>query len=451
MLGGFFKTENLKPGPGELRSAGQKRTLKNKFLIVDRVIPKKTWTTKRLMTIGGISALVLLIAGSFYFTSGKSKLNVDTERITISDITKGPFQESIPENGTVMPLITYYLVTPDGGRVEQKYVEDGAILKEGDPILRLSNTDLELNLSNQMTNVSSMLAQTQLSRVNADQNTVNKLTQMADVESQYREAERIYNLDKKLYAQKVIGSQEYKQAENNYNYYLQKRQLAQTILKQDTISRAQQEKQDQESYQRAQNTMQILQKKVGGLIIRAPHDGQLTSLDAEIGQSKTPGTSIGQLDVLDGFKVRLSDVDEHYLARVITGLTGTFNFSGKDYKLKIIKVYPQIANGRFQVDMTFVGDVPKGIRKGQTLQITLALSDETTAILVPKGGFYQQTGGNWIFKLSEDGKTAFRQEITLGRMNTDYYEVLSGLKPGDKVVTSSYENYGTMQVLVLKK
>ncbi|HVV05797.1 MAG TPA: HlyD family efflux transporter periplasmic adaptor subunit [Puia sp.] len=418
---------------------------------MDRVIPKKTWTTKRLMTIGGITALVLLIAGSFYFTSGKSKLNVDTERITISEITKGPFQESIPENGTVLPLTTIYLVTPDGGRVEEKYVEDGAILKKGDPILRLSNTDLELNLSNQMTNVSSMLAQTQLSRVNADQNTVNKLTQMADVESQYKEAERIYNLDKKLYAQKVIGSQEYKQAENNYNYYLQKRQLAQTILKQDSISRAQQEKQDQESYQRAQNTLVILQKKVGGLIIRAPLDGQLTSLDAEIGQSKTPGASIGQLDVLDGFKVRLSDIDEHYLSRVITGLTGTFNFAGKDYKLKIYKVYPQISNARFQVDMSFVGEVPKGIRKGQTLQITLALSDETTAILVPKGGFFQQTGGNWIFKLSADGKTAFRQEITLGRMNTDYYEVLAGLKPGDKVVTSSYENYGNMQELVLKK
>lgn len=420
---------------------------------MDRVIPKKRWTTKRLMTIGGISALVLLIAGSFYFTSGKSKLNVDTERITISDITKGPFQESIPQNGTVLPHTTIYLVTPDGGRVEEKYVEDGAILKKGDPILRLSNTDLELNLSNQMTNVSSMLAQTQLSRVNADQNTVNKLTQMADVESQFKEAERIYNLDKKLYAQKVIGSQEYKQAENNYNYYLQKRQLAQTILKQDTISRAQQEKQDQESYQRAQNTLVILQKKVGGLIIRAPQDGQLTSLDAEIGQSKTQGAPIGQLDVLDGYKVRLSDIDEHYLSRVVTGLTGTFTYGSdnKTYKLRIYKLYPQITNARFQVDMEFVGDVPKGIRKGQTLQITLALSDETTAILVPKGGFYQQTGGNWIFKLSEDGKTAYRQEITLGRQNTDYYEVLSGLKPGDKVVTSSYENYGNMQELVLKK
>ncbi|HTI09362.1 MAG TPA: HlyD family efflux transporter periplasmic adaptor subunit [Puia sp.] len=418
---------------------------------MDRVIPKKTWTAKRLMTIGGISALVLLIAGSFYFTSGKSRLNVDLERVTISEVKKDSFQESIPQNGTVLPKTTIYLVTTDGGRVEEKYVEDGAILKKGDPILRLSNTDLELNLSTQMTGVSSMLANMQLSKVTADQNTVSKLTQMADVESFYKEAERVYILDKKLYAQKVIGSQEFKQAENNYNYYLQKKQLAQEILKQDTISRTQQQNQDKESYQRAQNTLNILKTKVNGLILRAPVDGQLTSLDAEVGQSKTAGYALGQLDVLDGYKVRLSDVDEHYINRIFTGLSGTFSFNEKNYKLKITKVYTQVTNGRFQVDMDFVSDVPKGIRKGQTLQITLALSDQVTAVLVPKGGFYQQTGGNWIFKVSDDGKTAYRVDIQLGHQNPDYYEVLSGLKPGDKVVTSSYETYGNMQELVFKK
>ena len=418
---------------------------------MDRVIPKKTWTVKRLLTIGGISALIFLIAGSFYFTSGGSKLNVDLERVTISEVKKDSFQESIPQNGTVLPKTTIYLVTTDGGRVEQKYVEDGAILKEGQPILKLSNTDLELNLSNQMTSVSNMLATMQLSKVNADQNTVSKLTQMADVESLWKEADRVYTLDKKLYAQKVIGSQEFKSAENNYNYYLQKRQLAQEILKQDTISRQQQQQQDKESYQRAQNTLEILKRKVNGLIIVAPRDGQLTSLDAEVGQSKTAGYNLGQLDVLDGFKVRLPDVDEHYINRIMTGLNGTFSFNEKNYKLKISKVYTQVTNGRFQVDMDFIGEVPKGIRKGQTLQITLALSDETAAILLPKGGFYQQTGGNWIFKLSEDGKTAYRVDIQLGHQNSDYYEVLSGLKPGDKVVTSSYETYGTMQTLVFKK
>jgi HlyD family secretion protein len=193
-----------------------------------------------------------------------------------------------------------------------------------------------------------------------------------------------------------------------------------------------------------------MKQKVGDLIVRAPIDGQLTSLDAEIGQSKNKGERLGQIDVLDGYKVRV-DIDEHYISRIFIGLKGNFDFDNKTYNLEIKKVYTQVTNGRFQVDMEFIGDVPKGIRRGQTLQIRLALSDETQALLLPKGGFYQQTGGNWIFKVSDDGKSAYKVDIQLGRQNPDYYEVLSGLKPGDKVVTSSYENYGDMQELVLKK
>lgn len=420
--------------------------------MVDIVRKKKTWTTKRLMTIGGILALILLIAGSFYFTSGKSRLNVDLERITVSTITKASFQESIPQNGTVLPLTTIYLVTTDGGRVETRYVEDGAILKKGDPILKLANTDQELNMSNAATQVSQMLATTQYAEVQAAQNTVSKQTALVATQLQYDEAQRIYNLDTKLFAQHAIGSQEMASATNNYNNYKTQLQLQREILRQDTISRQQQSDQNRQNLERAKASLEIVQRKVQGLTIVAPRDGQLTSLDAEIGQSKPPGAPLGQLDVLDGFKVRLSDVDEHYINRVFTGQTGTFNLQqDTTYKLKIVKVYTQVTNGRFMVDMNFVGKLPHGIRKGQTLQITLALSDETTAVLVPRGGFYQQTGGNWIFKLSEDGKTAYRTEIQLGRQNTDYYEVLSGLKPGDKVVTSSYENYGNMQELVLKK
>jgi HlyD family secretion protein len=404
------------------------------------------------LTIGGILALALLIFASFYFARGGNKLNVDLDRITISEIKQDKFQESIPENGTVLPLTTIYLNTPDGGRVAERYVEDGAILKKGDPILRLTNTDVELSAANQANTVSQTLASIQLDRVTAEQNTVLKLNNMADVESLFVEAERLYNLDKKLYAQHVIGSQEYQTAVNNYNYLLRKRDLQQEILHQDSISRDEQTKQEDESYQRAQQTLNIMKEKVNDLIIRAPIDGQLTALDAEVGQTKTPGYALAQIDATNGYLVRLTDVDEHYVNRVFTGQTATFTLGDSStYKLKIIKVYTQIALGRFQVDMHFVGKVPQGLRKGQTLQVTLALSDERSAILVPKGGFYQQTGGNWIFKVSEDGKTAYKVDIQLGQQNTDYYEVLSGLKPGDKVVTSSYENYGNMQELVLKK
>jgi len=303
---------------------------------------------------------------------------------------------------------------------------------------------------NQQNTVYNTLTQMQINRNAAQQNTVNKLTQMADVESQFKEAERIYNLDKKLYDQKAIGLQEFKKAENDYNYYLTKRELARQILKADTISTKQQQLQDKQSYEGSQQALTIMKKKVEDLIVKSPVDGQLTSLDAEVGQTKTPGARIGQIDVLGGFKVRV-DVDEHYLSRIFTGLKGTFTFADTLYNLEIQKVYSQIVNGRFQVDMIFKGKVPKGIRRGQTLQILLALSDARTALLLPKGGFYQQTGGNWIFKVNENGTLAYKVDIQLGNQNTDYYEVLNGLQPGDKVVTSSYENYGTMQELVLKK
>jgi HlyD family secretion protein len=216
------------------------------------------------------------------------------------------------------------------------------------------------------------------------------------------------------------------------------------------VSNSQQVSQALQSYNGSQNALGVMRKKVGDLIVRAPIDGQLTSLDAEIGQNKNKGERLGQVDVLSGYKVRV-DVDEHYLSRVVIGLTGETSFAGKDYKLKITKVFSQVNNGRFQVDMLFTDKVPEGIRRGQTLQIRLALSDETQALLLAKGGFYQQTGGNWVYKLDNDGRTAYKMDVQLGRQNPDYYEVLSGLKAGDKVVTSSYENYGNMQELVLKK
>jgi HlyD family secretion protein len=418
--------------------------------MVDRVIKKKKWSTKRLLTIGGITALVLLAFGSYYLTSGKSRLNVDLDRITIATVTKGPFQETIPVNGVVLPISSIYLDATEGGRVEEKYVEDGTIMKKGEPILRLSNTDIQLQMVTQQTNVYNLLTQMQIASNAAQQNTVTKMNQVTDVESLLREAKRIYELDKVLFDKKAIGSQEFQQAKNNYDYYEQKKKLTDQIMAQDSVSNAQQVSQAKQSVVGAQMAMGVLRKKSGDLVVRAPVDGQLTSLDAEIGQNKNKGERLGQIDVLTGFKVRV-DVDEHYISRIYSGLKGKFTFADSNYDLKIFKVYTQVTAGHFQVDMQFIGPVPKGIRRGQTLQILLALSEEKQAILVPRGGFYQQTGGNWIFKVSEDGKTAYRADIQLGNQNPEFYEVLLGLNPGDKVVTSSYENYGNMQELILKK
>jgi HlyD family secretion protein len=316
--------------------------------------------------------------------------------------------------------------------------------------MRLSNTEVELSLIQQQTALYNLAAQNQIATNAALQNTVNKRNTLTDAESALREAKRVYELDSVLYTQKAIGSQEYRKAANDYKTALQKQQLNSQIMAQDSLSTVQQARSNETSYKGSAKALDVMNHKVGDLIVVSPMDGQLTSLDAEIGQSKKQGDRLGQIDTLKGYKVRV-EVDEHYLSRIYTDLKGTFDFAGASYKLKIIKVFSQITAGHFQVDMTFVGDAPKGIRRGQTLQILLALSDERQAVLVPRGGFYQQTGGNWIFKVSADGKMAYRADIQLGNQNPEFYEVLSGLAPGDKVVTSSYENYGTMQELVIKK
>jgi HlyD family secretion protein len=416
---------------------------------MDIPIEKKRFPKSLIIKVIGSILIVSLIIFVFVSTGGKSKLNVDADRISISEVSNGVFQENIPVNGTVLPITTIYLDALEGGRVEEKYVEDGAIMKKGEPILRLSNTDLELSLVNQETSVYNLLTQMQISQNAARQNTINKLNQMTDVENALIEAERMYILNKKLYDQKAIGRQEYQEAENFYNYQKQRKVLAEQILKQDSISIKEEVQQAKNSYIRTQSALKLMRKKVDDLVVKASVDGQLTSLDSEIGQSINKGDRLGQIDVLSGFKVRV-DIDEHYISRIYVGQTGTFPFNGENYTLLIKKVYTQVSNGRFQVDMQFEQEVPEGIRRGQSLQIRLALSQEKQAMLIPKGSFFQHTGGNWIFKLDEDGKVAYKIDIRLGNQNTEYYEVLQGLERGDKVITSSYENFGDKQELILK-
>ncbi len=416
---------------------------------MDVPIKKKQFSKSRIALIGGVLAIIALIVFVIMSTSGGSKLNVDKERISMNTIKNDVFQENIPVNGIVLPITTIYLDALEGGRVEEKFVEDGAIMKKGEPILRLSNTDLELSLINQETSVYNLLTQMQISQNAARQNTINRRNQFTDVENSLIEAKRLYNLNQRLYDKDAIGRQDYESSKNNYEYQKQRMKLSKQVLSQDSISTKQEVGQSQSSYARTRSALELMKKKVGDLVVRAPVDGQLTSLDAEIGQSKNKGERLGQIDVLSGFKVRV-DIDEHYISRIYSGQKGTFTFNNKQYTLTIKKVFTQVANGRFQVDMHFEGAVPEGIRRGQNLQIRVALSAEKQAILVSKGGFFQKTGGNWIFKVSEDGDTAYKVNIRLGSQNTEYYEVLEGLNPGDKVVTSSYDSFGDAEELILK-
>ena len=416
---------------------------------MDVPIQKKKFSNQKIGLIGGGLGLVALIVYVMIQSSGSSKLNVETERISIHTVNKDVFQENIPVSGVVLPVTTIYLDALEGGRVEEKFVEDGAMLKQGEPILRLSNTDLELSLVNQETSVYNLLTQMQISQNAARQNTINRQNQFTDVENSLIEAKRVYDMNKRLYDKGVIAGQDYESSKNLYEYQIERMKLAEQVLSEDSISSKLEISQARDSYSRTQSALELMRKKVGDLVVRAPIDGQLTSLDAEIGQSISKGTRLGQVDVTSGYKVRV-DIDEHYISRIYNGQTGTFKLNNKTYTLVIKKVFTQVNNGRFQVDMKFEGEVPEGIRRGQNLQIRVALSAEKEALLVAKGGFFQKTGGNWIFKVSEDGTTAYKVNIRLGSQNTEYYEILEGLNIGDKVVTSSYDSFGDTEELILK-
>ena len=416
---------------------------------MDVPIQKKKFSTKKIGLILGVIAIISLILFVIMQTSGGSKLNVEKERISIHTVNKDVFQENIPVNGVVLPITTIYLDALEGGRVEEKFVEDGAMMKKGEPILRLSNTDLELSLVNQETSVYNLLTQMQISQNAARQNTINRQNQFTDVENSLIEAKRVYDLNKRLYEKGAIGRMDYESSQNNYEYQKQRMKLSEQVLSEDSISSKLEINQAKSSYARTQSALELMRKKVGDLVVRAPIDGQLTSLDAEIGQSITKGTRLGQVDVTSGYRVRV-DIDQHYISRIYNGQTGTFTLNNKTYTLVIKKVFTEVDNGRFQVDMKFEGEVPEGIRRGQNLQIRVALSAEKEAKLVAKGGFFQKTGGNWIFKVSEDGTTAYKVNIRLGSQNTEYYEVIEGLNPGDKVVISSYDSFGDVEELILK-
>ena len=416
---------------------------------MDRTIEKKKWSVKRIGLILFIIALVALMGFSFLGTRGGRKLNVNKERLSIFEVKEDVFQEFIPVNGNVLPIRSIYLDASVGGRVEEKFVEDGANLKKGDPILRLSNTDLELNLVNQEIQVLNLLTQAQIAKTSAQQVSISNRNQMADVEQGLIEAKRIYNLNQKLFDKGAIAEQEYLQSKNEYNYQKEKVELTLQILKQDSTSSVQKMDQDQETYNRTQNALELMRQKVGDLIVRAPVDGQLTSFDAEIGQSKNAGERLGQVDVLTSYKVS-ADIDEHYINRVFIDQEAEVRLKNEDYQLKVSKVYSQVKDGRFRVDFEFIDKTPESIRRGQSLQIRLALSDETKALLLKKGGFYQQTGGNWVFVLESSENTAYRRDIQLGRQNPDYYEILDGLQPGDRVIISSYEGYDKIQQLNVK-
>lgn len=413
---------------------------------MDKKIDKKGITPKRIM-MGGFTLIV--IAGVIYMMMGagvKKKLNVELSKISIDTIRLAAFQEFIPIDGVVQPIKTIFIDAYEGGRIDERYVEEGEFVKKGDPILKLSNSDMLLNFMSKETSLLDQLNNLRNTRLSLEQNHNNLKQQQLDVDHSYVEKTREYERSKKLYKEGVIADAEFQKIEDGYNHLVKKRLLLNTTIKRDSGFNSYQNVQLETSSSLIQKNLEMVKQTLDNLVIRAPIDGQLTALNAEIGETKAKGQNIGQVDVLEGYKVK-ANVDEHYISRIATGLTASFDFDGTEHSLVVKKVFPKVTNGQFQVELEFQGETPKGLKQGQTLQVKLALGAKNNVLLVKRGGFYQAGGGNWIYVLN-NGK-AVRRDIKLGRQNPQYYEVLEGLLKDEMVITSSYNTFGDSEELIV--
>ncbi|GHA54058.1 efflux RND transporter periplasmic adaptor subunit [Pontibacter akesuensis] len=416
---------------------------------MDRVIEKKKFTTKKIVLIAAGALVLVLVLYNLLFAEHSSKLNVDSERVTIGQVQQGNFQEFIAIDGSVDPLKSFYLDITEGGRVEKIYTDDGRMVEKGDTILKLSNTTLQIDFMTRETQLYDLMNERQNSEITMKQDLIRKENELAEIEYNLALAERKYERNKMLIAEKVISQEEFEAARDEYNYLKKRKMLAGRSVKQDAKLMDDRLNQLDESIRRMEANIGMARSTLNNLYVTAPFTGQLSTLKAEVGESKAPGENIGQIDDLNGYKIK-ANIDEHYISRVYPGLTGNFDFNGKTYKVEIAKVFPEVQNNTFQVDLQFAEGTPEGIRRGQTLQLKLNLNDGGKAVLLPRGGFYQSTGGNWVFVVNDAGTYAEKRNIKLGRQNPNHYEVLDGLQPGEKVVLSSYDSYGDIDRLELK-
>lgn len=415
---------------------------------MDKQLKKKKWTVKKIATYGGIALLVFFISYQLLFADRRSKLKVEKEKITISTVQRGVFQEFIPQTGTVEPARTVYLDAIEGGNIKRIVKESGAMVKKGELILELSNLNREIAVLQQEASQVESINRSRDTRLSINNTDLSQRQTLAEIDNQLAILGPQYERQKQLYAKKLISKQEFEQTEANYKYNLKRRQITYEVYKKDSLNRIEQLRDIDISENRMRSNLEGVRRILDNLNIKAPIDGQLSTPHWEIGQAVTTGQRLGQVDIVGAYKVRVP-IDELYLPRISTGLHATTPFAGKDYSLVITYIYPTITNGRFEVDMDFDGETPDGIRRGQSMRLRIELGQSSEELLLPVGGFYKDTGGNWVFVLEDGDNRAVRRDIKLGRKNTENFEVLEGLQPGDRVITSSYENFGNNEVLVL--
>jgi HlyD family secretion protein len=416
---------------------------------MDRKIEKKGFSKGAIVAFFLVTAALALFLFTYYVLDRQSSETVNRDQVIIREVTRDSFQEYIEVSGIVQPLQSTILDAVEGGVVQEVFVQSGETVSAGDTLLPLSNSTLQLNVLQQEAGLYDQINNVRNSRLNLEQNNLRLREDLASAETQLDLLRPRFERDSSLYSQKLISLQEFEQTRQSYRFQKRRYQLNYESFQKDSLQLQTQLTQLDNSEERMWRSLEGVQRILDNLVVTAPIFGQLSTVELNQGQSISQGERLGQIDQMDGYKVRV-DIDEFYLSRVTTGLEGSFPFSGERYDLAITRIYPVIQDGSFQVDMDFTGETPDGIRRGQTVRVRLELGDQTEAILLARGGFFQETGGNWIYRIDESQNRAYRQSIRLGRGNTQYFEVLEGLSPGDSVIISGYNTFSNSDVLVLE-
>ena len=415
---------------------------------MDRKIEKKKGLQRKHIywIIGGLIFTFLLY--KVISMSSTSSLKVERDKITISQVTQGQFNDYIRVTGQVEPIATIYLDAEEGGRVKERLIEEGAMVKTGDIILRLENKNLHQDIMYSESNLAqkeNMLRQT---RINFENQRIETKRSLLESQFDILKKRRNFEQQQALYNDKLIPKEDYLQAKEDYEYASKMQEINQMKSKNDSMIMISEMKQLNEDLGKMRQTLMLVYERLDNLNVKAPVDGQLGMLDAEIGQSIGQGTRIGQINVLTNYKVQAM-IDEHYIDRVRRGLLASFERQDKTYELSVKKVYPEVRQGQFQIDMVLGEEKPDNIRTGQTYHINLELGQPEQAVLLPRGGFFQSTGGQWVYVLDPSGEFATKRSIRIGKQNPQFYEVIEGLKAGEQVITSGYDNFGDNEKLII--
>ena len=413
---------------------------------------KKGWRAifqKKNLVWVGVAALALFI-GWLLFRDNSSTLRVDAQLLNVASVEQGEFNDYVRLTGSVQPMTTVQLSPLESGVVERIVAEEGTSVKRGDVILEMSNNSLSMQILQSEADLAEKQNILRNTMISMEQERLALRQEKLQLDLEVSRLKRTFEQNQSLYNDKLLAREDYLRSKEDYELAVGRRNLVLERQRQDSLYRSSQVEQMEESLLSMQRNMELIRQRVDNLKVKAPIDGEVGMLDAVLGQSLQQGANIGQVNDLTTYKVQ-AQIDEHYIDRITTGLVASFERQDTRYEMQLRKVYPEVRNGQFKADFRFVGDAPENIRSGQTYYLNLQLGEAAEAILIPRGSFYQATGGKWIYVLDATGEKAYRREIRIGRQNPQYYEVVEGLQPGEKVIVSSYDNFGDNEVLILNR